>query len=461
MLCGAMTAPAAHRQAPPRPDQSVAPDSKIHGILVDRIDRVRQSVGIVVGVIGPEGRRVIAYGHRDQGDPRPLNCDTIFEIGSVTKVFTALLLTDMVQRGEVKLDDPVAKYLPQDVKMPECDGRSITLKTLANHTSGLPRLPANLDPKDPANPYTDYTVDQLIQFLSGYKLTRDVGAQYEYSNVGAGLLGVALARRAGTGYEALVRSRICEPLGMDSTSITLAPEMRARLAAGHTATLSPAPNWDIPTLAGAGALRSSANDLLTFLAASLGYAKSSPAPAMSALLKVSRPTGVRGLRIALGWHVWRRRAAEIVWHNGGTGGYRSFIGFRSDTRVGVVVLSNAFTGIGVDDIAIHLLDPRNPLAKIEPPKEHKEIPVDPALFDGYEGRYQLTPALTLAVTREGDRLYAQATGQPRVELFPESERVYFLKDVDAQVTFDAGPEGKPSQLILHQAGHELTARRIE
>src|SRR5205085_8424519 len=111
---------------------------------------------------------------------------TIFEIGSATKVFTSLLLADMVQRGQVALDDPVAKYLPPTVKMPERHGRSITLVDLATHTSGLPRLPTNMTPKNQANPYADYSVEQLYQFLSNYQLTRDVGSQYEYSNLGGG-----------------------------------------------------------------------------------------------------------------------------------------------------------------------------------------------------------------------------------------------------------------------------------
>ncbi len=136
-------------------------DAEIRKILVDRIDVQHQSVGIVVGVLGPEGRRVIAYGQLDKGDPRALNGDTIFEIGSATKVFTALLLADMAEHHEVALDDPVAKYLPSGVKMPERNSRVITLVDLATHTSGLPRLPGNLNPKDPANPYADYSATPL------------------------------------------------------------------------------------------------------------------------------------------------------------------------------------------------------------------------------------------------------------------------------------------------------------
>ena len=247
-------------QSPGNPP--VLSDADIRKILVERIDTQRQSVGLVAGVIEPTGRRVVAYGNLAKGDSRPLNGDTIFEIGSITKVFTSLLLADAIERHEVVLTDPIARLLPPQVKVPERGGRLITLQDLSTHTSGLPRLPTNMNPKDPSNPYADYSVDQLYQFLSSVQLTRDIGAQYEYSNLGGGLLGHVLARRAGMDYEALVQSRITGPLGMTSTSITLSPEMKARLAPGHTQLLQPAPNWDLATLAGAGALRSTANDLL-------------------------------------------------------------------------------------------------------------------------------------------------------------------------------------------------------
>jgi CubicO group peptidase (beta-lactamase class C family) len=178
----------------------VPPDSEIRKILVDRIDAYRQSVGIVVGVIEPKGRRIVAYCSLDQGDPRTLNGDTVFEIGSVTKVVTSLLLSDMVQRGQVGLTDPVSKYLPAGVKTPQRNGRQITLLDLSTHTSGLPRMPTNFNPD---KPYADYTVAQLYEFLSSYQLPRDIGAQYEYSNVGAGLLANALAFRPGMDYDAL------------------------------------------------------------------------------------------------------------------------------------------------------------------------------------------------------------------------------------------------------------------
>ena len=196
-------------------------DAEIKRILVDRIDGQKQGVGIVAGVIDASGRRVVAHGTFDTGaGSRVVDGDTVFEIGSATKVFTSLLLADAVKRGDVALTDPASKFLPTDAKMPERGGTQITLADLATHTSGLPRLPSNLAPKDPGNPYADYTPAQLYAFLSSHQLARDIGSRYEYSNLGAGLLGHLLARRAGVSYESLVKERIAGPLEMTSTAVT-------------------------------------------------------------------------------------------------------------------------------------------------------------------------------------------------------------------------------------------------
>jgi CubicO group peptidase (beta-lactamase class C family) len=452
-IAAALIAISQAQSVPPSPMLS---DAEIRKILVDRIDVQHQSVGIVIGIIGPEGRRVVAYGQLERGDSRPLNGDTIFEIGSQTKVFTSLLLADMVQRGQLALDDPVAKYLPLTVKMPQRNGRSITLVDLATHTSGLPRSPGNIAPKDLHNPYADYTVEQLYQFLSTYHLTRDIGSKYEYSNLGGGLLGHVLARRAATDYEALVRSRICGPLDMKSTQITLTPELKTRLAVGHDAALNPVENWNLPTLAGAGAILSTANDLLAFLAANLGITKSPLAPAMAAMLKVRRSTGQPESKVALGWHVFTNHGKEIIWHNGGTGGYRAWMGYDAKAGVGVVALSNTSTLGGVDDIGRHLLDPDFPLAH-----PHKQVKVDSKLFNGYVGSYQLTPNFVITITRDRDQLFEQSTAQPKIEIFPESDRDYFLKVVDAQITFVTDQQGRATELILHQGGRDQHARRVE
>jgi CubicO group peptidase (beta-lactamase class C family) len=175
--------------AAPPPGSAMASDAEIKKILAVRIDVQHQATGAVVGVVSPRGRQIVSYGTISAVDRRPMTGDTVFDVGSITKVFTALLLSEMTERGEVKLDDPAARYLPGDrVCLPERGGKQITLVDLATHTSGLPLRPGNLASNDPNNKYAGYTVDLLYQFLSLFTLTRDIGIQYEYSNVGYGLL---------------------------------------------------------------------------------------------------------------------------------------------------------------------------------------------------------------------------------------------------------------------------------
>lgn len=445
------------------PSTTILPDERIRSIISKRIDVDGQSMGIVVGIIEPAGQRIVSYGRHAWDDQRPVDGDTVFEIGSITKVFTALLLADMVRKDEAGLADAVAKYLPARAAPAERQGKTITLQDLATHTSGLPRLPENMAPQDPGNPYAEYTVDQLYEFVSRYRLPRDIGSEYEYSNLGYGLLGHALglstdARDASASYERLVRSRIAAPLGMDSTAITLSAGMKTRLAGAHDEALQPVSHWDLPALAGAGALRSSAKDMLKFLAVPLGYRKISLAQAFALMTSV-RHTLDAQTDAALGWVISKKDGEEIVWHNGGTGGHRAFIGYRTKTRTGVVVLSNARALPGIDDIGLHLLHADFPLA--DPPKQRKAVAIASDVLDAYVGRYQLAPDFILVVSREGDRLFAQATGQPKAEIFAESETNFFYKVVDAQIVFEREPEGgRAAQMVLHQNGHRVQAQRV-
>ena len=264
-------------------------------------------------------------------------------------------------------------------------------------------------------------------------------------------------------YEALVKARIAGPLGMRDTGVALTPAMTARLATGHTAALEPTSNWDLPTFAGAGALRSSANDMLTFLSAAIGFTPSPLTAAMAQTLSNRWPAGQSSMEIALGWHIFKAPGGELMWHNGGTGGYRTFMGYNPRTRVGVVVLSNTSTPAGPDDIGRHLLDRAAPLTQTFPgaPTARTAIAMEPASFDRYVGRYQLAPTAILTVSRDGNRFMVQLTGQPAFEVFPESATKFFLKAVDAQITFESDAQGKTTGLVLHQNGLNQRAPKIE
>jgi serine-type D-Ala-D-Ala carboxypeptidase/endopeptidase len=394
-------------------------------------------------------------------DKRAVDGDTVFDIGSITKVFTALLLSEMAQRKEVALDDPVAKYLPANVHVPERNGRRITLADLATHTSGLPLRPGNLISKDPENKYAGYTVDLLYKFLGSFELAHDPGSYYEYSNVGYGLLGLALAKRGGQSYAALVQSKITGPLGMPDTRIDLTEEMKRRRPAGYNNELVPVPSWDHGALEADGALRSTANDLLVFLKALLGSKKSELLPAMKAMSVTRRPGGMQpAQQIALAWNVYADKGREVLWKNGSVGGFRSFIGYDPEARRGVVALINAQTGVGADDIGLHLLNPNFPV-DMHTPRKHTAIKLDdPGILDRFVGKYQFAPNDIIIISREGDRLFAQQPGQDKLELFPESERDFFLKVVDAQITFELTGDGPSQVAIWHQSGQDQRGERI-
>jgi len=326
-------------------------DSAIKRVMREWVESGK-SPGLVVGLLDENGTRVLTHG--TSGVPGlPLDGKTIFEIGSITKTFTTALLAEMVARGEVRLDQPVAELLPDTVRVPAWNGRQITLRDLATHTSGLPRNPTNMSPRDTADPYADYSVQDLYRFLSNYELKRAPGARVEYSNLGMGLLGLALALKAGKSYEQLLIERILTPLRMTDTRVNPTRAQEARRARGHTETGEPTPHWHFLSLPGAGALNSNAEDLFRYLSANLGDTGGSLIP----ILASTHETQVNAndtLAIGLGWLIDRTRPSHpLWWHNGGTGGFRSFVGFDPSTKRGVVVLSNADNS--VNDIGFWLL----------------------------------------------------------------------------------------------------------
>ncbi len=436
-------------------DLKLPTDAAIKANLALRIDRQRDGVGIVVGVIDRNGRRVIAHGRYKRGSRRQVGADTLFEIGSNGKVFTSLLLSDMVRRGEAALDDPVAKYLPGGVTAPQRGGRQITLADLATHTSGLPRMPRNYAPEDPHNPFADYTVEQLYAFVSGHTLTRDVGVQYEYSNIGAGLLGHALARRLGTDFETAVKERITGPLGMRDTVIQLTRDQQKRLAHGHDEDGRPVSNWDLKeAFAGAGALRSTANDLLAFLAVVLGYRDGPLKPAMDAQLAFPmRPASdeyaeAAGFEVSvgLGWHALENERGRVVMHGGGTGGYLTFMGLNLERGWGAVVLTNMFRRPGAD-IGIPILTgaPLGPA-----PRWRRALSLEPSVLDRYVGRYRFSPGVGpgwIEIERFDDGLMASVEGMGGAPIYASTPTQFFWRVAEVELAFETGDDGRAIALV--------------
>lgn len=436
-------------------------------ILVERLGEHSDAYGVVVGLLDAAGPRVVAHGSRDKGDPRALDGDTLFEIGSVTKLFTSVLLADAVRRGDVRLEDPASRYLPPPLELPRSGEREITLADLATHHSGLPRLPGNISPADPQNPYVDYSTERLYEYLAHAKLSHPVGERYDYSNLGAGLLGHLLERQAKAPWAELVRTRITEPLGMSSTAVALTPELQSRLAPGHTVFLEPATNWDLSVLVGAGGLRSTASDMLEFARAALGGSEGTGlGDALARSQVVQRRMSEEGSSIALGWHVQKKGDREVLWHNGGTGGYRTFIGIEPARQTAVVVLSNLFTPGGVDDLGLHLLREDAPLRaagspEISPAKSGTEISLARADLERFVGSYQLSPGAVFSITLAEQGLIAQLTGQPALPIFPESPTKFFYRAVPAQLVFELDAEGAPVAVVLHQNGRQLRCPKLD
>jgi|WetSurMetagenome_2_1015567.scaffolds.fasta_scaffold29233_3 serine-type D-Ala-D-Ala carboxypeptidase/endopeptidase len=342
---------AVHAQKPTLPDEVKASIEKRIALGINP--------SIVVGLINADGSSYFSFGVKKTGG-EPVNEHSIYEIGSISKTFTATLLADEVLKGEMSLDDPAQKYLPETVQLPTYEGESIKLGNLSDHTSSLPRMPTNFHPADPMNPYADYTLDQLFEFLSSYKLTRPIGSEYEYSNLAVGLLGQILSRKAGTSYEELMLSKIGHPLHMDETKITLDANMKKNLAYGYAGGQE-VENWDLPTLAGAGAIRSSAFDLLKYIAAEMNLTSTSLHEAMT-LTHQPRHNKVGGKSIGLNWFIDDVDGEKIFEHGGATGGYRAFVGFTD--KIGIVLLTNSDED--ADDIGMHLLDAKIPIRETKP-----------------------------------------------------------------------------------------------
>jgi CubicO group peptidase (beta-lactamase class C family) len=436
---------AAHGQsaAPPGGAWTIPPDDAIRQVISTRL-RI-PGAGMVIGVIEPNGRRIVSVG--------PVDGDTIFRIGSITKTFTTLLLADMVVRGEVSLDDTVAKYLPRRVRMVE-RGRAIELRDLATHSSGLPSMPTNFALRGHPDPVAAYSARELGRFLSNYSPQSAPGERWAYSNLGVALLGRLLARRAGTDYETLLRTRILEPLGLKSTAITLSRAQASRLAPGLDRYGQPSFEWEMRTLQGSGSLRSSTNDLLEYLAVLLGERQNRLRPAIELQLSTRAPIQPAQ---ALGWGTAKSGGREIFVHDGGKPGYRSLIAFDPANRRGIVMLVNARTDERLGVIAQYLLTGKPLPAPRAAAAPRPRVTVERRAVAGYEGRYRLEDGSVLDIVASHGHLIVDRPGEGPSPFVAETSRIFYDPSGEAELVFEPATVGVPPGLVFLEHGSASTA----
>ena len=330
------------------------PIDSIKAIIQKEVTNKR-SKSIIAGIIDANGRQIISAGVISDKNPKPPEENTIYEIGSITKSFTGLLLAEMSLKKELNYNDPISKFLPKTIKTPNRNGKEITLLNLSANRSGLPREPFNLDPKKLDNRFQDYTIKKLYDYISTVELNWDIDSKWQYSNTGFGLLGLILSLVSNKSYESLVKEIIAKPLDMNSTVISLSPGQKLKLATGYRENGKPAdPTLFTIAMQGTGALLSNVNDMLTFGAANAGLIKTNLLPAIElSHSNLGKKDGNDGF-VAMGWTILNEANQQILWKDGGTLGYRSFLGIDKKKKYAVIILSN--TDNSISDIGLHILD---------------------------------------------------------------------------------------------------------
>jgi len=408
------------------------------------------SSSIVVGIYDAGKLEIYGFGKGPGGAPP--NGRTIYDLGAVTKVYTALLFADAVQRREVSLDTAAGDLLPPGVTAPTKDNRAFTLHHLVNHTSGLPPLPPSimLGKPDPKDPLAGYDENRLYADLVQTQLISAPGERITISEYGTGLLGALLGKRIGASYADAVKTRILEPLGLADTSFALAPAQVARHAEGTTLDLAPVKPWSWGALAGAGGLMSTVRDQLTFLEAELdGAAGSSTALRGAMRFTQEAQLASTGPNMGLAWQIDRDGR---YWHNGTTNGFHAFVGFDAKARRAMVILASSATPI-VDQVSIRLY-------KILAGEDVKPPTVPTAAqLASYAGNYDFMGS-PLKMFVDGKRLYVEGPGEPRMRMLPVSDTEFWIPNLQAMVVFQKNGE-KITRAVFVVGDQQVSAMRTD
>jgi CubicO group peptidase (beta-lactamase class C family) len=437
-------------------DKPLQQETKIREFVQPYLDaEILNAVSI--GVVHGDQTWIGHFGQLSSQHANPPNDQTIYEIGSISKVFTGLLLAHAVETGQLKLEQPVGSLM-NTLETTNADvGTSITLLHLSTHNSGLPRMPNNWKPADPKDPYVDYDRELLTAFMSKVKPGKKPNEATAYSNVGVGLLGDLLAAKSGVSYGELLSRTISEPLKMSDTTVKLSDEQLKRVAPPHNAALEAEQLWEFDALAGAGAIRSTVPDMLKFIQAILVPPKTELGKAVDLAWQQHVPSRNGYFAMSLGWHI--ARDGSTRWHNGQTGGYHSMMLVNRPLQSGVIVLSNTATG-EVDAIGESIIQMLAGM-DVKPREFSKAKQVSPESMKRLAGKYKLFPNFILDVRVQGDRLMVQATNQPAIQVYAESETRWQYRVVKAAITFELPEQGPATALTLHQNGRDMRGPRID
>jgi CubicO group peptidase (beta-lactamase class C family) len=404
--------------------------------------------GTAVAYVDADGVQFAATGKFAPDDSRAIGPDTQFEIGSVTKVFTSILLAESERAGRVRRDDPAAKFLlpagdPDTAKLDK-----ITLLALATHSSGLPRMPPNQPEAAGPNPYANYDRVRLVEALRQVGPAAPTGRATVYSNFGGAVLGEALAAAWGEPYADVLTARVLKPLDLDRTWLDITGSKPADEFAPGFAGDKRVEHWTFQAMAPAGALVSSTRDLAKFVEACLGLRETPLRAALDETFRPQRAMDSPPGQIGLGWLIAGEGERRVWWHNGATGGFRSFVGFCPATRTGVVVLTSN-TANNPDALGMELLG-----AKPKAP-----VPVATENAGDYTGSFSLTPEFSVVIAESRGALSFQATAEPRYAMRRKEGDWFTLVDSTVEVSFERDSSGRVVALVLHQNGRDIRAPR--
>ena len=405
---------------------------------------------LVVGLYSEGHREVYGFGSISKQEKKAPNGKTLFEIGSITKVFTGILLAEALRREELKLDDPLAKFVPEGSTAPVYGEQKqpITLLNLATHRSSLPRIPSNMAAAD-SDPYANYDATKLFAFLSDYPLTNPPGSKFQYSNLGMGLLGHILATEQKTDYHTLLTDRIATPLGLTDTVVKLTAEQKQRFATPHRNGKAVQP-WEFQALCGCGGIRSTVDDLLKFIEQHMNVEESALAEALPLAMKRQAE------RMGLGWFI--AGDAVTYFHNGQTGGFSSGLFLSPGVKHGAVVLANGASG-KVDVLAERLIQLLFGM-DVDPPEIRKRLNLPTEQLQKLVGTYPSQAGFTITISVHRGDLYAQLTGQTAFRVFAETPTKFFYDGVDAELVFDLAKDAAQATAVtLLQNGLELRCER--